>query len=61
LPRAPTGSLSHGERGGERGYALSIGSNPLTPSLSPAGRGEGEGALISKKNAFVLINCSLFF
>src|SRR5215510_3439639 len=27
------------ERGGVRGYKLSIGPNPLTPTLSPAGRG----------------------
>src|SRR5688572_21302698 len=33
------GSLSHGERGGVRGYGLSRGSNFLTP-LSPL-RGEG--------------------
>jgi len=30
------GSLSHGERGGVRGYGLSIGSNPLTLTLSPS-------------------------
>jgi hypothetical protein len=27
---------------------------PLTPSLSPAGRGENEGAYCQKLNAFVL-------
>ena len=32
-------SLSHRERGGVRGYALSILSRPLTPALSPLGRG----------------------
>src|SRR5262245_30569218 len=32
-------SLSRRERGGVRGYKLSIGPNPLTPALSPAGRG----------------------
>jgi hypothetical protein len=32
-------SLSHWERGGVRGYAVSIGSPPLTPTLSPSGRG----------------------
>jgi len=33
------GSLSRRERGGVRGYELSIGPNPLTPTLSPLGRG----------------------
>jgi hypothetical protein len=28
---------------------------PLTPSLSPAGRGEGEGGLCKEINAFVLV------
>src|SRR5262245_66456778 len=32
-------SLSRRERGGVRGYKLSISPNPLTPTLSPAGRG----------------------
>src|SRR5215510_7872885 len=32
-------SLSRRERGGVRGYKLSIGLNPLTPTLSPMGRG----------------------
>src|SRR5262249_38256171 len=32
-------SLSRRERGGVRGYKLSIDPNPLTPTLSPAGRG----------------------
>src|SRR5215813_9080994 len=33
------GSLSRRERGGVRGYKLSIDPNPLTPTLSPLGRG----------------------
>jgi outer membrane lipoprotein YfiO len=33
------GSLSRRERGGVRGYKLSVDPNPLTPTLSPAGRG----------------------
>jgi hypothetical protein len=33
------GSLSHRERDGVRGYGLSIDPNPLTPTLSPPGRG----------------------
>src|SRR5262249_5487939 len=33
------GSLSGRERGGVRGYKLSTGPTPLTPTLSPAGRG----------------------
>src|SRR5437868_5618455 len=33
------GSLSRRERGGVRGYKLSIGPRPLTPTLSPQGRG----------------------
>src|SRR5262245_58068289 len=33
------GSLSHRERGGARGYGLSIDPAPLTPTLSPSGRG----------------------
>src|SRR5262249_59193811 len=33
------GSLSHWERGGVRGLGLSKKPNPLTPTLSPAGRG----------------------
>src|SRR5262249_57432446 len=33
------GSLSRRERGGVRGYKLSWDLNPLTPTLSPAGRG----------------------
>src|SRR5262249_10723973 len=32
-------SLSHREKGGVRGYDLSMKPNPLTPALSPAGRG----------------------
>src|SRR5262245_11227719 len=32
-------SLSRRERGGVRGYKLSRDPNPLTPTLSPAGRG----------------------
>src|SRR5215510_10401233 len=32
-------SLSRRERGGVRGYKLSRVPNPLTPTLSPAGRG----------------------
>ena len=32
-------SLSHRERDGVRGYGLSIDPTPLTPTLSPAGRG----------------------
>src|SRR5262245_63171788 len=32
-------SLSHRERGGVRGYGLSIDPIPLTPTLSPSGRG----------------------
>jgi len=33
------GSLSQRERGGVRGYGLSIDQSPLTPTLSPMGRG----------------------
>jgi gamma-glutamyltranspeptidase / glutathione hydrolase len=33
------GSLSRRERGGVRGYKLAVDPNPLTPTLSPAGRG----------------------
>jgi hypothetical protein len=33
-------SLSHRERGGVRGYSLSIACNPLTPALSPNGERE---------------------
>ena len=32
-------SLSHWERVGVRGYGLSIERGPLTPTLSPSGRG----------------------
>src|SRR6476661_7097835 len=39
------GSLSHGERGGVRGYGLSIGSTPLTLTLSPPGRGNRPNSL----------------
>ena len=33
-------SLSHRERGGVRGFELSISGNPLTPTLSPNGERE---------------------
>src|SRR6267142_682427 len=46
------GSLSRRERGGVRGYKLSIGPNPLTPPLSPAGRGS---PAVPRSNS-VLIN-----
>jgi hypothetical protein len=47
------GSLSRRERGGVRGNKLSIGPNPLTPALSPMGRGSpavprGESEFINK-------------
>src|SRR5690242_17170407 len=48
-----TGSLSRRERDGVRGYKLSIDPNPLTPTLSPAGRGSSavprtQSVLLSK-------------
>src|SRR5262245_27932945 len=46
------GSLSRRERGGVRGYKLSIGPSPLTPPLSPAGRGS---PAVPRSNS-VLIN-----